>query len=92
MKGSAIYGGLYQWGEVMKYTSLGDYQSICPEGWHQPMGNEWIILYNFLGGNNYSGGKLKEVGFTHWHEPNTGATNENDFTALPVEIPVKVNT
>ena len=26
---------------------------------------------------------MKEVGFEHWHSPNTGATNESGFTALP---------
>jgi len=39
-----IYGGLYQWNEVMQYkTTLGD-RGICPPGWHVPTDDEWKIL------------------------------------------------
>ncbi|NCA76791.1 MAG: hypothetical protein EOM90_10680 [Alphaproteobacteria bacterium] len=68
------YGRLYNW-----QTALG----VCPSGWHLPADDEWTILTTFLGGEDFAGGKMKETGFTHWESPNTGATNESGFTALP---------
>jgi uncharacterized protein (TIGR02145 family) len=78
-----IYGGLYQWNEMMQYTIILSLQGICPDGWHLPEDGEWIILSDFLGGVEIAGGKMKEVGTTHWKSPNVGATNESGFTALP---------
>ncbi|MGB2763263.1 MAG: FISUMP domain-containing protein [Candidatus Aminicenantaceae bacterium] len=68
------YGRLYDW-----YTAC----NVCPEGWHLPTKSEWTILFNYLGGVTVAGGKMKETGLSHWNSPNTGATNESDFTALP---------
>ncbi len=45
--------------------------------------DEWTILTDFLGGEELAGGKLKETGIEHWNSPNTDATNETGFTALP---------
>ena len=76
------YGGLYQWNEIMEYyVTNNTIQGICPDDWHLPKDEEWTILTDFLGGN--AGGKMKETGTTHWTYPNTGATNESGFTALP---------
>jgi uncharacterized protein (TIGR02145 family) len=78
-----IYGGLYQWNEMMQYTATPGVQGICPAGWHLPTNTEMTTLMNYLGGLEVAGGKLKETGTVHWLSPNTGATDEVDFTALP---------
>jgi len=58
-------------------------QGICPADWHLPTDGEWTTITNFLGGPSVAGGKMKETGTTHWNPPNTAATNESGFTALP---------
>jgi uncharacterized protein (TIGR02145 family) len=78
-----IYGGLYQWNEMMQYVTTEGIQGICPTGWHLPTDIEWTVLINYLGGESLAGGKLKESGTSHWLSPNTDATNETGFTALP---------
>ncbi|NQU35722.1 MAG: T9SS type A sorting domain-containing protein [Bacteroidetes bacterium] len=78
-----IYGRLYTWDASMNYSTEEKSQGICPDGWHIPSDGEWTDLGNFLGGNNLAGGKLKESGTDHWMLPNSGATNESGFTALP---------
>ena len=70
-----VYGRLYEFYEGM---------DSCPAGWHLPVTEEWNILASFLGGwSNEAGGKMKEMGTSHWNSPNTGATNESGFTGLP---------
>ncbi|MBK8883053.1 MAG: fibrobacter succinogenes major paralogous domain-containing protein [Bacteroidales bacterium] len=76
---SDIYGKLYNWYTVASTNP----KNVCPAGWHVPSDEEWTVLINFLGGVSIAGGKLKESGFAHWTDPNTGATNETGFTALP---------
>ncbi|MCD4730749.1 MAG: hypothetical protein K8R74_09130 [Bacteroidales bacterium] len=38
------YGGLYQWNEMMQFTSTPGAQGICPDGWHLPTDEEWKVL------------------------------------------------
>jgi uncharacterized protein (TIGR02145 family) len=72
----ATYGRLYNWYAV-------DTGKLCPTGWHVPKDTEWAELSTFLGGESVAGGKLKEIGTSHWQSHTTGATNETGFTALP---------
>jgi len=74
---SSIYGRLYNWYAVT------DSRSLCPTGWHIPTDNEWTTLITYLRGDSVAGGKMKETDTNHWQSPNTGATNETGFTALP---------
>jgi len=74
-----IYGRLYSYFSAC---------SSCPEGWHLPNIGEWTALINHLGGQSVAGGKMKTTGTIEdgnglWHAPNTGATNESGFSALP---------
>jgi uncharacterized protein (TIGR02145 family) len=55
----------------------------CPTGWHLPTSTELAALTTYLGGESVAGGKLKEINTGHWTAPNTGATNESGYTALP---------
>ena len=57
--------------------------NFCPAGWHVPSQAEYITLSNFIGGTTVAGGILKETGTTHWASPNTGATNDYLFSAIP---------
>ncbi|MCF8232634.1 MAG: hypothetical protein K9J27_10635 [Bacteroidales bacterium] len=38
------YGGLYQWSEMMGYSIVPGSQGICPDGWHIPTDEEWMML------------------------------------------------
>lgn len=71
---AAAYGYLYNWDAARK---------ACPSAWHLPADAEWSKLVESLGGESAAGGKLKEAGAAHWATPNTGATNESGFSALP---------
>jgi len=82
------YGRLYNW------YAVDDSRNIAPEGWHVPTDEEWKQLEMYLGMSQAQadasgwrgtdeGGKLKATGTTHWSSPNTGATNESGFSALP---------
>jgi len=81
----AIYGNLYNW------YAVGDERGICPEGWGIPSGYQHGVFTKELW-NNYGngvGGMMKECTegscpeSEYWDSPNTEATNELGFNALP---------
>jgi uncharacterized protein (TIGR02145 family) len=70
------YGALYNWFTI-------NTGKLCPAGWHIPSEDEWTTLTDYLGGEYYAGGGLKEQGLNHWVSPNEGASNIYGFSALP---------
>jgi uncharacterized protein (TIGR02145 family) len=70
------YGALYNWYAV-------NTSKLCPNGWHVPADSDWMKMTSYLEDIKVEGNKLKEKGTAHWKSPNTGATNETGFTALP---------
>lgn len=65
-------------GKLYNYSCVAS-GSLCPAGWHVPTMEDVIVLTNYVGGD---AGKLKSLG--RWFLPNTGATNETGFRAVPL--------
>ena len=89
------YGGLYQWWEMMQYTTQQGTQGICPPGWHIPTDDEWKILEGTVDiqygighseWNNWNlrgfdaGKRLKST--SGWYSGGNGTDNFG-FSALP---------
>lgn len=76
------FGRLYNW------YAVNDSRNIAPAGWHVPTDTEWQTLVDYLDGESAAGGKMKGTGTIQngnglWNDPNTSATNESGFSALP---------
>jgi len=71
------YGKLYNW------YAINDPRGIAPQGFRVPTEQDVDTLFNFLcGDSKFCGGHLKST-TEDWFQPNTGATNLTEFTALP---------
>lgn len=85
-------------GQASSNSKPSGIQGVCPNGWHIPGDEEWKIHEGYADTHygyphyewnktgfrgNDAGGNMKESGTTYWSFPNTGATNNSGFTALP---------
>lgn len=71
------YGGLYSWAQIHE-------PGFVPAGWHLPTFAEitaFVGIVTNLGFGSDVGGILKEIGFTHWNSPNTGAADHAGWSA-----------
>jgi len=71
-----VYGKLYNW------YAVNDPRGLAPNGYHVPSNAEIQAIAACIGAEN-TGGKMKEIGTSHWAAPNTDATNSTGFTGLP---------
>jgi uncharacterized protein (TIGR02145 family) len=67
-----IYGGLYDWNEMMQYSDIEGTQGICPDGWHIPSEAELFSLVKTLGGWEKAGAKLCKNGSARFDALNGG--------------------
>jgi len=74
---AAVYGKLYNW------YAVNNPKGLAPEGWHIASDFEWTTLVNTLGGVQVAGAMMKKISTSVWDEPNLGATNLSNFSALP---------
>jgi uncharacterized protein (TIGR02145 family) len=93
-----VYGGLYQWDEIMQYTTIAGVKGICPTNWHLPTDAEWTTLTTYVSSQtanlcnsnvDYIAKSLAAT--TNWTTNNLtctignnlAANNATGFTALP---------
>jgi len=71
--------------KVRKYENIYAvcFTGFCNTTYKRSGYNNFIALTTFIGGAWSAGGKLKESGYSHWLSPNSNATNETGFAALP---------
>jgi uncharacterized protein (TIGR02145 family) len=80
------------YGKLYNFYTIADSRGVCPSGWNVPSRQAFDSLINYLGGSQTAGGFLKETGLTHWNSPNSGATNQSVFNALPNGIKMETGT
>ncbi|MEI6683243.1 MAG: FISUMP domain-containing protein [Bacteroidota bacterium] len=52
---------LYQWDELMQYSTDEAVQGLCPPGWHIPAAAEWDTLATYFAGPGRAGAPLKDT-------------------------------
>lgn len=78
----SVYGEKY--GKLYNWHAVNDPRGLAPDGWSIPSGKEWILLINYLGGEEVAGEKMKYVDYWNDFEGLTGnGNNESGFCGLP---------
>jgi len=72
-----LYGGLYQWDELMAYTNTPGSQGLCPPGWHIPTQAEWLVLFNNSLTQGMAGKPLQDSIFNGFRAKESGVDYSN---------------
>ncbi len=77
-----LYGGMYQWDELMAYNDVPGSQGICPPGWHVPTEAEWTLLFSNYINNGFAGAALKATGYSGFNALIAGANFFNRINSF----------
>jgi len=72
-----LYGGLYQWDELMAYSNTPGAQGLCPPGWHIPTQSEWNTLFTFYQEQALAGKPLQDSIFNGFRAKESGIVYSN---------------
>jgi uncharacterized protein (TIGR02145 family) len=82
-----LYGGHYQWDELLRRGQSTGGQGLCPPGWHIPTESEWNVLFITFGGQSQAGELLMDTspgGFNALPSGVNYMNNSWSFTGSPV--------
>ena len=81
-KNIPLHGRLYTYKTAMDGSTEEGAQGLAPEGWHIPTKEDWNKLFEYLGGIEVAGKKMKPEGIKYWTN-NKGSDNSSGFNAMP---------
>jgi len=73
----SLFGGLYQWDELMQFQGTAGAQGACPPGWHVPTQGEWMTLFNFYQNQALAGKPLQDSIISGFRALESGVSYSN---------------
>ena len=75
---------LEQFGRLYNKPTVMDERGICPSGWHLPTVPDWEVMFDFLGGQDVAGIKIKSSsGWAMSGGESGNGNNSSGFSGLP---------
>jgi uncharacterized protein (TIGR02145 family) len=80
----SVYGCLYNWPVIINAHGFVYFErsGVLEAEWRVPTDADWNAIITTAGGSSIAGGKLKEIGSSHWIG-NVGGTDDYGFKGLP---------